>query len=90
MPCGFERVGDLVEAMKSSDEGQILAIADLIRMCECSRQRIGPMVTEYRRCECERIWIERKSRAERSVRLLLRRKSADKFLVVERRDRRTV
>src|SRR6266481_5580642 len=85
MSLTIQRVDNFVEAHKIADEGQMLAIACLIRVCECAGNDVAkfPNVAHVNATD---IWIKRKSPAQGSVCLLLRSKNAHKVLVEERRD----
>ena len=63
----------------------MLAIACLIRVCECSGNDVAEFAN-IAHVNATHIWIKRKSPAHGSVCLLLRSKSAHKVLVEERRD----
>ena len=85
MTLSIKRVDDFVEAHEITDEWQILAIACLIRVCECSGDDVAKFAN-VAHVNATHIRIKRKSPAHGSVCLLLRSKSAHKVLVVERRD----
>src|SRR5438093_13407943 len=85
MSLSIQRLDDFVEANEIADEWQILAIACLIRVNECSGHDVAQFAN-VAHVNATHIWIKRKSPAHESVCLLLRRKSADEVLVVERRD----
>src|SRR6266851_1766153 len=74
-----------MEAHEISDEWQVLAIACLIRVYECSCNNVAKFVN-IAHVNATHIWIERKSPPQGSVCLLLRSQSAHKVLVVERCD----
>src|SRR5205823_1601076 len=85
MSLSIQRLDDFVEAHEITDEWQILAIACLIRVCECSGNDVAKFAN-VAHVNATRIWIKRQSPADGSVCLLLRSKNAHKVLVVERRD----
>ena len=85
MTLSIQRLNDFVEAQKITDEGQILAIACLIRVCECSSNDVAKFAN-VAHVKATHIGIKRKSPAHGSVCLLLRSESAHKILVVARRD----
>src|SRR6266851_3276779 len=85
MSLSIERVDNSVEAHKITDEGQILAVACLIRVCECSGNDVAKFAN-VAHVNATEVWIERKSPAHGSVCQLLRSKRAHKVLVVEGRD----
>src|SRR6266496_6407369 len=85
MTLSIERVDDFVEAHEITDEWQILAIACLIRVSECAGHDVAQFAN-VAHVNATHIWIKRESPAHGSVCLFLRRKSAHKVLVVERRD----
>src|SRR6266853_797018 len=85
MSLSIQRVDDFVEAHEITDQGEILAITGLVRMCECSRYDVAEF-SNVAHVNAAHIRIKRKSPAHGSVCLLLRSKNAHKILVVERRD----
>src|SRR6266480_214307 len=85
MSLSIQRLDDFVEAHEITDEWQILAIACLIRVCECSGNDVAKFAN-VAHVNATRIWIKWQSPADGSVCLLLRSKNAHKVLVVERRD----
>ena len=85
MSLSIQRVDDFVEAHEVTDEWQILAIACLIRVCECSGHDAAKFAN-VAHVNATRIWIHRQSPADGSVCLLLRSKNARKVLVEKRRD----
>src|SRR6267154_4932975 len=85
MSLSIQRLDDFVEAHEISDEWQILAIACLIRVCECSCNNVAKFVN-IAHVNATHIWIKRKSPPQGSVCLLLRSQNSHKILVVERRD----
>src|SRR6266404_2213011 len=89
MSLSIQRVEDFVEAHEIADEWQILAIACLIWVCECSGHDIAQF-SDVAHVNATHIWIKRNSPAQRAVGLFLRRKSTHKVLVVERRDDKCV
>src|SRR6266850_4275910 len=89
MPLSIEGLNDFVEAHEITDEWQILAIACLIWVCECSSNEVAKF-GDVAHVKATHIGIKRSSPAQRSVCLFLRRKSAHKVLVVERRDDKRV
>src|SRR6266849_1977071 len=84
MPLSIQRV-DVVEAHEITDEWQILAVACLVRVCECSGHYVSKFAN-VAHMNATHIWIKRERPAQGSVCLLLRSKSARKALVVHRRD----
>src|SRR2546423_13653054 len=85
MSLSIQRLDDFVEAHEIADEWQILAIACLIRVCECSGNDVAKFAN-VAHVKATRIWIKWQSPADGSVCLLLRSKNAHKVPVVERRD----
>ena len=85
----IQGLDDLVEAHEITDEWQILTIACLIRICECSGNDV-PQFADIAHVNATHIGIERKSPTHGSVCLLLRGESAHKILVVKRRDDKRV
>src|SRR5882762_1930982 len=85
MPLSIERVDDFVEAEKITDEGQILAMACLIWVCECSSNDVAKFAN-VAHVKATHTGIKRKSPSHESVCLLLRSEKAHKILVVARRD----
>src|SRR5712675_2753683 len=85
MPLSIERVDDFVEGEKITDEWQILAIACLIWVCECSSNDVAKFAN-VAHVKATHIGIKRKCPAHGSVCLLLRSEKAHKILVVARRD----
>src|SRR5216684_6065849 len=85
MSLSVERVDDFVEAEKITDEWQILAMACLIWVCECSGNDVAKFAN-VAHVKATHIGIKRKSPAHGSVCLLLRSEKAHKILVVARRD----
>src|SRR6266478_4450267 len=85
MSLSIQRLDDFVEAHEIADEWQVLAIACLIRVCECSSNDVAKFAN-VAHVKATHIGIKRKSPAHGSVRLLLRCESALKILVVARRD----
>src|SRR2546427_3341025 len=81
----IKHVDDLIEAHEITDEGQILAMAGLIRVREGSSDD-GAEFANVAHVNATHTRIERQRPAQGSVRLLLRRKSAHKVLVEERRN----
>jgi hypothetical protein len=75
-----------MEANEITDEWQILAIACLIWMCECSSNDVNDVAkfADVAHLNATRIWIKRKGPAHGSVSLLLRSQSAHKVLVVRK------
>src|SRR6266850_3144074 len=74
-----------MEAHEITDEWQILAIAWLTWMCECSGNDVAKFAN-VAHVNATHIRIKRKSPSQGSVCLLLRSQSAHKVLVVERCD----
>ena len=85
MTLSIQGGDDFIEAHEISDERQILAVAGLIRMCECAGNDVAEFVN-VTHVNAPHIRIKRKSPAQGSVCLLLRRHNAHKVLVEERRD----
>ena len=85
MSLSIERVDDFVEAHKITDQGQILAIACLIRVCECAGHDVAKL-GDVAHVNATHSWINRKSPAQGSVFLLLRSQCAHKVLVEKGRD----
>src|SRR5438046_997149 len=85
MSLSIQRLDDFVEAHEIADEWQILAIACLIQVCECSGNDVAKFAN-VAHVKATHIGIKWKSPAQGSVCLLLRSESAHKILVVARRD----
>src|SRR6266496_6062584 len=85
MSLSIQRLDDFVEAHEIADEWQILAIACLIRVRECSSDDVSKFAN-VANVKSTHIGIKRKSPAHGSVCLLLRSEKAHKILVVARRD----
>src|SRR6266550_4242792 len=85
MSLSIQRLDDFSEAHEITDAWQILAIACLIRLCECAGHDVAQL-SDVAHMNATHIGIKRKSPAHGSVCLLLRSKNAHKILVVERRD----
>src|SRR5882757_11491102 len=85
MPVLIQRFNDFVEAQEITDEWQIPAIANLIRVKEGSSHDDAKFgnVTHV---NATHIWIKRDSPAGRAVWQFLRPKNARKVLEIERRD----
>src|SRR3989449_8682895 len=81
----IKHVDDLIEVHKITDEGQILAMADLIRMREGSSDD-GAEFTNVAHVNATHTRIERERPAHGSVWLLSRSHGACEVLVKERRD----
>src|SRR6266403_620868 len=81
----IKHVDDLIEAHEITDEGQILAMAGLIRMREGSSDD-GAEFANVTHVNATHTRIERERPAQGSVRLLLRSHGAREVLVEERRD----
>jgi hypothetical protein len=81
----IERLDNLVEAHEITDQRQILAVARLIGVFECSGHDAAKF-GDVPHVDATHIWINRERPAQGPVCLLLRKKSADKVLIVERRD----
>ena len=84
MSLPVQRVDDFLEAHEITDEGQVLAIADLVRMCECAGHD-GTEFADVAHVNAAHSGIDRKRPAQGSVFLLLR-SPRHKVLVEERRD----
>src|SRR5688572_33306936 len=82
MSLSIQRVDDVVEAHEISDERQILAIARLIRVCECASDDVAKLA-DVTHVNAAHSWIKGKSPAPGSVRLLLRSQCAHQALVIE-------
>jgi hypothetical protein len=80
-----ERVDDFVKAHEITDKGQILAVACLIWVCECSGNDDAEFAN-IAHVHAAHIRIKRKSPADGSVSLQLRSRSALEALVVHGRD----
>src|SRR6266850_6292374 len=85
MPLSIEGLNDFIKAHEITDEWQILTIACLIRVCECSGNDVSEFV-DVAHVNDPQSRIKRKSPAHGPVRLLVRSKGARKILVVARRD----
>src|SRR6266576_5992246 len=85
MSLSIQRLDDFVEAHEIADEWQILAIACLIRVCECSSNDVAKFAN-VAHVKATHIRIKRKSPAHGSICLLLRSEKAHKILVVAGRD----
>src|SRR6266513_6179479 len=85
MSISIQRLDNFVEAHEIADEWQILAIACLIWVCECSSNDVAKFAN-VAHVKATHIGIKRKSPAHGSVRLLMRSERAHKILVVAGRD----
>src|SRR2546427_3647320 len=85
MSLSIQRLDDFVEAHEIADEWQILAIAGLIWVCECSNNDVAKFAN-VAHVKATHIGIKRKSPAHGSIGLLLRSEKAHKILVVAGRD----
>src|SRR5258708_6082284 len=85
MSLSIQRLDDFVEAHEIADEWQILAIACLIRVCECSSNDVAKFAN-VAHVKATHIGIKRKSPGKGSVCLFLRSERAHKILVIARRD----
>src|SRR6185369_1141333 len=85
MPLSIQGLNDFIEAHEITDEGQILTIARLIRMCEGPGHDMAEFV-DVAHVNDPQFRIKRKSPAHRPVRLLVRSDGARKILIVERGD----
>src|SRR5258707_3520635 len=85
MSLSIQRVDDFVEAHKITNQGQILAIACLIRAWECAGDNVAKF-SDVAHVNATHSWINRKSPAQGSVFLPLRSKSDHKVLFEERCD----
>src|SRR6266513_3361790 len=81
MSISIQRLDNFVEAHEITDEWQILAIACLIWVCECSSNDVAKFAN-VAHVKATHIGIKRKSPAHGSVCLLLRSERAHKMLVV--------
>src|SRR5258708_16846315 len=81
----IKHVDDLIEAHEITDEGQILAMAGLIRMREGSSDD-GAEFANVTHVNATHTRIERERPTQGSVRLLLRSHGTCEVLVEERRD----
>src|SRR6266853_1553952 len=81
----IKHVDDLIEAHEITDEGQILAMAGLIRVREGSSDD-GAEFANVTHVNATHTWIERERPAQGSGCLLLRSHGACEVLVEERRD----
>src|SRR5580698_6534043 len=89
MSLSIERRDDFVEAHEIADQRQILAIARLVRMKECSGHD-SPQFGDVAHVNGTRIRIQRDGPSQRAVRLLLWPKSARQVLEIERGDDKRV
>src|SRR5258706_9141566 len=85
MPFSIKGLNDLIKAHEISDEWQILAIACLIRVCECAGHEVAEF-GDVAHVNDPLGGIKRKSPAHGSVSLLLGSHHARKVPVVEGRD----
>src|SRR5882724_12279285 len=85
----IERFNDFVEAQEITDEWQILAMANLIRVKEGSGHDVAKF-GDVAHVNATHVRIQRDSPAERAVWYFLRPKSACKVLEIERRDDKRV
>src|SRR5471030_209467 len=85
MSLAIERVDNFVEAHEITDQWQILAIAGLVRVCECSGNDVAKFAN-VADVQATHIGIKRQSPSHGSVCLLLRSEKAHKILVVAGRD----
>ena len=85
MTLSIKHVDDLIEAHKIADEGQILAMAGLIRVREGSSDD-GAEFANVTHMNATHTRIERERPAHGSVCLLLRSHGAREVLVEERRE----
>ena len=85
MSLAIPRVDDFVEAHEIADERQVFAMACLLRMSECPGNDVAKLA-DVAQVNTAHGWIDGKSPAQGSIRLLLGRKSAHEVLVVHRRD----
>src|SRR5258705_13257472 len=82
MPLSIQSLNDFIKAHEITDEWQILTIACLIRVCECSGNDVAEFV-DVAHVNDPPSRIKRKSPAHGPVRLLVRSNGARKILVVE-------
>jgi len=75
MSLSIQRVDDVVEAHKITDEGQMLAVACLIRVSECAVHDVAEF-GDVAHVNAPHIGINRKRPAQGSVCLLLRSECA--------------
>src|SRR6266446_6790860 len=85
MPFSIKGLNDLIKAHEITDEWQILAIACLIRMCECAGHNV-PEFIDVAHVYAPQRRIKRERPAHRPVRLLVRTNRTRQILVVERGD----
>src|SRR6266403_3735700 len=85
MSLPVQRADDFVEAHEIADEGQILAIARLVRVRECSGHDVAEFAN-VAHVNATHSWIKRKRPAQGSVFLLLRSQCAREVLVEKRCD----
>src|SRR5580700_2546036 len=81
----IQRVHDFMEAHEITDEWQILAIAGLIWVCECSSNDVTKFAN-VAHVKATHMGIKRNCPAHGSICLLLRSERAHKILVVARSD----
>src|ERR1700745_468298 len=85
MALSIQGIHDFIEAHEIADQRQILAMAGLIGVRECSGHD-APKFCNVAHVNAPHSWIKRENPAHESVCQLLRSKNADKVLIVERRD----
>src|SRR6266513_1712978 len=85
MSISIQRLDNFVEAHEITDEWQVLAIACLIWVCECSSNDVAKFAN-VAHVKATHIGIKRKSPAHGSVCLLLRSEKAHEVLIVARWD----
>src|SRR5947207_12350819 len=85
MSLSIQRLDDFVEAHEIADEWQILAIACLICVCECSGNDVAKFA-DVAHVKATHVGIKRKSPAHGSVCLPLRSQRPHKVLLVAGRN----
>src|SRR5437762_12126953 len=89
MPLLIQRFNDFIKTQEITDEWQILAIANLIRVKESCGHYDAKFV-DVAHVNATHVGIQRDSPAERAVWLFLRPQNACKVLEIERRDDKRV
>src|SRR6202163_4627679 len=85
MSLPIQRVDDFVEAHEITYEGQVLAIACVVRACECTGKDVAKFA-DVAHMNAAHSGVDRKRPAQGAVFLLLRSQCARYVLVEERRD----